>query len=214
MALDLFEGRGFNVATLAVAVLALVVGAVAVYFAREALFPPRRRLSIRLLKPARLLGRAGGEVRDLEVSHRGRVLEDPYVVTVIMRNTGRHAIGSSQFDQGRPIQIDLDAPIEALLGPASGQATSSVAVDDRVILFGPDLIRRKQEIQIQVLTSRAPVLSDSAVTEHLVDTSVIVEIGPYEQSTGSLAWRWLVLVAATGALLNAISKLVADVMAN
>ncbi|PYC73901.1 hypothetical protein C7C45_06085 [Micromonospora arborensis] len=117
------------------------------------------------------------------------MLHDPYVVTVILRNTGRHAIASEHFDQGRPIRIDLGVSVEALLHPPDGAASSGVAVDGQAILFGPELIRHKQETLIQILTSDAPKPSKDAVIEHLVDTEVRVEEDGYaerERSRGAL----------------------------
>lgn len=183
MGLDLFEGRGFNGATLTVASLALLVAVVAAYFAREAVFPPRRRLTIHLLAPAQLLKAAAPSGLDgLEVSRNGRVLEDPYVVTIVIRNTGRHAVGSEHFDRGRPIMISLAAPVAGLLGSPVGRAESAVSVDDQAILFGPDLIRRRQEIVIQALVTRAPSLGPEQVSEHLVDTTVKVDVDSYSEA--------------------------------
>ncbi|WP_349880833.1 hypothetical protein ABIH81_14960 [Micromonospora sp. HUAS YX12] len=180
MALDIFEGKGFNGATLAVAVLALLVAGVAAYFAREALFPPKRRITIHVLTPVRLLTGARVGLEDVEVSRRGRVLPDPHVITILIRNTGRHAVASEQFDQGRPLTIDLQSPIEALLNPAGGQAPSGVVVEGTSVCFGPELVRRKQEIPIQVLASEwgDPEIT---LTEHLVDTECRVQLGGFEQ---------------------------------
>ncbi|MEU3452875.1 hypothetical protein ABZ671_04640 [Micromonospora sp. NPDC006766] len=213
MALDFFEGRSYNGVALTVALLALLVAVVTAYFARAAVFPPRRRLSVRLLKPARLLGSAGGEVGDLEVSRKGRVLEDPHIVTIIMRNTGRHAISSSQFDQDRPIRIDLGAPIEAILSAATGHSATCVAIDDQVILFGPELIRRKQEIQIQALTASAPQVHENVVAEHLVDTTVTIGTSSSTTTTNtevrpaSLFGSLSALVISVAALVSALQSL-------
>ncbi|MGW4157506.1 hypothetical protein ACWEDF_30610 [Micromonospora chersina] len=180
MALDLFEGKGFNGATLTVAVLALLVAGVAAYFAREALFPPKRRITIHVLTPVRLLSGARVGLEDVEVSRQGRVLPNPHVITVLIRNTGRHAVASEQFDQGRPLAVDLQAPIEALLTSADGESPFGVTVDGSTVRFGPELIRRKQEIPIQVLTSD---WSDPEIilTEHLVDTEVRVQLGGFDR---------------------------------
>ncbi|MEU4478453.1 hypothetical protein AB0F68_10380 [Micromonospora sp. NPDC023966] len=179
MALNLLEGKGFSAVTLAVAVFALLFAAPALYFAREAVFPPRRRLSIHLLTPARILGHAGDRVEDLDIWRRGRVLEDPYVVTVIVRNTGRHAVDDDQFYRGRPIRINFRVPVALL-----GSPPEAVAVDDQDLLIGPYLIRQGQELQIQVLTDRAPVLDKDAVSEYLKDAKVAVEIGSYGSQVG------------------------------
>lgn len=174
MALDLLEGKGYNALTLALVGPALLFTAVAMYYAREAVFPPRRRLSIHLLTPARVLGHAGDRVDDLEISRRGRVLEDPYVVTVIVRNTGRHAVDDDQFHRGRPIKINFRVPVALL-----GSPPEAVAVDGQDLLIGPDLFRKGEELQIQVLTDRAPVLDKDGVIEYLKDAEVRVEIGSY-----------------------------------
>ncbi|MFF0659261.1 hypothetical protein [Micromonospora tulbaghiae] len=206
MALDLFEGKGFNGATLTVAVLALLVAGVAAYFAREALFPPKRRITIHVLTPVRLLNGARVGLEDVEVSRRGRILPNPHVITVLIRNTGRHAVASEQFDQGRPLTVDLQAPIEALLNPAGGQAPSGVVVDGTTVCFGPELIRRKQEIPIQVLTSEWSN-PEITLTEHLVDTEVRVQLGGFDQPRASRPIDVLATAAASVGTTAAIVSL-------
>jgi hypothetical protein len=179
LAANLFEGKSFNGLTLAVAVLALLVAVVGAYYARGALFPPKRRLTINIPPPVRLLAHAATQVTDLQVSRDGRVLPDPYVVTLEIRNTGRHAIGSDQYDQGRPIEFDLESPVEAVLTPTESTATATLAVKGSCVRYGPDLIRRKQKIVIQVLTSGRPS-SEYHPVQYLIDTEVSLIQGEYD----------------------------------
>ncbi|WP_146179875.1 hypothetical protein [Micromonospora sp. RP3T] len=206
MALDLLEGRGFNGVALAVALVGLIISGVAAYFAREALFPPKRRLAIRILAPAQLLRKGSDEVYGLEIERHGRVLENPHIVTVVIRNTGRHAVASNDFDQGRPIRIDLGARVETLLGPPPKQIFS---VDGSSLLIGPDVFKRKVELVIQVLTSSRPNFDRSSVSEHLVDATVKVEVNRFSESVdiGSRQLRVSAITASAGMIIAILAIL-------
>ncbi|MFG2489245.1 hypothetical protein ACGFSI_41740 [Streptomyces virginiae] len=51
----------------------------------------------------------------LEVRLHGQALENPRLVTIHLRNTGRSDITSAQFDGGAPIRLLLDLPILELI---------------------------------------------------------------------------------------------------
>jgi hypothetical protein len=194
-ALDIFEGRGFNGLTALIAGLALLVAVVAAFYARGALFPPKRRLSVHALTPAPLLNDPGPQLATLQVSMLGEVLPNPHVITVIIRNTGRHAVSSAQYDQARPMRLEFGAPIESILPSTSKQGVESLSINGTALLYGPELIRRKQEIAIQVLTSDTPKLGQ-VVSDHLIDTEVQYKSGGYERQK---TWSTMDTISAAGA---------------
>ncbi|WP_326555030.1 hypothetical protein [Micromonospora sp. NBC_01813] len=204
---DLLDGRGYNGATLLLAVAALICAIAAAYFAREALFPPRRRLVVRVLPPVPLSQEGGLGVA---VSHEGRSLPDPHVVTVLLRNTGRHAIATTHFDRDRPISVDINATIEAILSPTDLPAASGVRFERTTALFDPELIRPKQEIAVQLLTSGKPD-PGFTVTEYLVDTRVDVEGGgPDPQPAVALEQGLPVAFAVAGTVFALVTLIIAN----
>ncbi|WJK40127.1 hypothetical protein O7608_27520 [Solwaraspora sp. WMMA2056] len=223
LTVDLLDGEGYNGATLFLATAALISTVVAAYFAREALFPPRRRLVVRVLSPVSLLhadaGLLGGAegvagitgAGGVEVSRNGEPIPDPYVVTVLLRNTGRHAISTAQFDQQRPITIDIKTSIVAVLSPAGPVAPATVEAEGTTLRFHPDLIRQKQEISIQLLTSGRPG-PDLTVSEHLVDTRVDVERGGVDQHPSAGLEQHLPIAFAVAGTVGLITLIIADVL--
>ena len=239
LTVDLLDGRGYNGATLFLAIAALISTVVAAYFAREALFPPGRRLVVRMLSPVSLRhadadrlgdvagghgaeGVAGGHGADgvagvhgaegVEVSRNGEPIPDPHLVTVLLRNTGRHAISTAQFDQKRPIIVDLKAPVVAVLSPAGPFVPATVKPKGTTLTFRPDLIRPKQEISIQLLTSGRPD-PEFTISEHLVDTRVDVERGRVDQPPAAVGLEHHLPTAfAAAGTVALITLIIADVL--
>jgi hypothetical protein len=55
-------------------------------------------------------------IRDnLKISYKDKTLADPYVTVLEIASTGRSAIPSSSFDNGRSLQLKLAAEIETVL---------------------------------------------------------------------------------------------------
>lgn len=231
LTVELLDGRGYNGVTLFLAVAALISTVVAAYFAREALFPPRRRLVVRVLSPVRFSHRAAGGdstegvsraegvsgvvgtalADNVEVSHNGEPIPDPHVVTVLLRNTGRHAISTAQFDQNRPIIVDIRAPIATLLSPAGPPTPATVGFEDTRLLFHPDLIRQRQEISVQLITSGRPD-AEFTVSEHLVDTRVDVERDRVEQRPAVSLEQHLPTAFAAAGTAALITLIIVDVL--
>ncbi|MFD3676451.1 hypothetical protein [Streptomyces sp. NPDC058613] len=173
-AVDLLEGKGFNLATLVVAALALVMGTLAVYYGRKALFPPKRQLTYLMERSSPILDRSALDPGNnaIEVRRNGVPLIDPHLVVVWAKNTGRHAIASEQFDQGRPLELDLQAPIVELITAEVGgsqSVMSACAISGKSVLFGPELLKRRQAVTFTVLTEGN---ADLVVREHFIDVKM------------------------------------------
>ncbi|MCX5560728.1 hypothetical protein [Streptomyces sp. NBC_00038] len=108
----------------------------------------------------------------IEVLCNGVALTDPYVAVVRLKNSGRHAIASEQFDRQRALEIDLNVSIVELLSADAGQhgaVISACAVSGTTISFGPELIRKGQAITLTALVEGAPTLD---VRDHFVDVQL------------------------------------------
>ncbi|WP_367320810.1 hypothetical protein [Streptomyces sp. HUAS ZL42] len=172
--MDMLEGKGFNLVTIGLAVLALALGAVSVYYARRALFPPKRQLLYDLESASPLVDQSGLQSGSMtiEVLCNGVALTDPYVAVVRLKNSGRHAIASEQFDRQRALEIDLNVSVVELLSADAGQhgaVISACAVSGTTISFGPELIRKGQAITLTALVEGAPTLD---VRDHFVDVQL------------------------------------------
>ncbi|MCP2250221.1 hypothetical protein LX86_009012 [Lentzea aerocolonigenes] len=172
----MFEGVPFNAATLSVAALGVLVALAGAFFAWRALFPPRRRLTVTEQSVVSMLSNASHEMTGVEVTRGGQKLVDPHIVSVTVNNAGRHAVTSDHFDQGRPVVIDLGVPvievIKSCYGGKSGFVDVRCSVNGTAVALGPDLLPRKSELVVQVLTSGRPKLT--SVDHRLVDTAVQV----------------------------------------
>ncbi len=109
IALELLGGSLFNGLTLLVATTALIAGILAAYYARRALFPPKRQLTLHQSSPTSALSSESLKSKGISLAHNGNPLKEPYLITISMENTGRHAITSEDFDQSRPLSIELGA---------------------------------------------------------------------------------------------------------
>jgi len=157
--MSVFTGSAYNMAALVVAVVALVAGIFGALYARRALSPPSRRLTLNALPPAPLLSTTSAPEAGIVVSHRGSPIIDPHVVTLSAENTGRHAVGSDQFDQGRPIKIDLGAPIKAILQVSTVPISEKDFVhkfEGSHVFLGPDLLNPGDSVVLQTLTEGTP----------------------------------------------------------
>jgi hypothetical protein len=174
--LSVFEGAPFNAATLSVATLGVLVALAGAFFAWRALFPPRRRLTVTEQSVVSMLSNASHQMTGVEVTRSGQKLVDPHIVSVTVNNAGRHAVTSDHFDQDRPVVIDLGVPvievIKSCYGGKSGFVDVRCSVNGTRVALGPDLLPRKSELVVQVLTSGRPKLT--SVDHRLVDTAVQV----------------------------------------
>lgn len=210
-AVEILDGKGFNVLTIVLAVLALALGGVSVYYARRALFPPKRRLSYALESASPLVDQSGLQSGSMtiEVLCNGVPLADPHLAVVRLKNSGRHAIASEQFDQQRALEIDLNASVVELLSAEAdqhGTVIGACAVSGETISFGPELIRKGEEIILTALVEGAPTLD---VRDHFVDVQLKPAIADSPAVVALVAQRFLASAGAAGgaALAAAVASL-------
>ena len=207
--MDLFGNSLYEILAITVALVALLAAVFGTIYARRALYPARRKLTLSALPPAPLLATNAASGAGIEVTHRGALLNSPHIVTISVENTGRHAIGSDQFDQERPISIDLGAPIKTILNTSTAPDNRmgfKQAVDGSVIHLGPDLLNPGKSIVLQTLTEGAPALDDleSRVRYFLKDTKVdFVHPGGREPAAVLQRTLWLSGAAAVVGILMA-----------
>ena len=115
----------------------------------------KRQITYAMIYSSSLLGPAGSlAIEDLKVLFRGEELRNPHLVMARLVTRGRRDIRSEDFDQGRPLVLDLGARIVGVLGIGSTPKpsdTPKLKVDGRTLLVGPDLIRMRQSYNILLL---------------------------------------------------------------
>ena len=164
----------FGLAEVIVGVVALLV---TLWLGYRALLPPKRELLLTAVPPAPLLAEASAGLSDLRVALAGQLVSDPYVATLSIANTGRFDISEASFDGQRPLVISLGADPVAVLRVSSSPSRGTdipVVLDGQEVQIGPGLISRRQQVDIQVLTSGRPTLDalESATRHDLVDVDV------------------------------------------
>lgn len=98
---------------------------------------------------------------DLQVTLRGKAVEDPYLATLCIANHGHRDIRSDDFDQGHPLVLHLDAKVLDILSSSRSDKRLFEFKDDQLSL-SPMMIRRGQQIITDVLTEGKPTLSCNA----------------------------------------------------
>ncbi|MFE7835796.1 hypothetical protein ACFU53_06910 [Streptomyces sp. NPDC057474] len=202
MAADWLDGRGFNLLTIIIALVALVAGVVGVLYARRALFPANRAISYRMDISRLLAGDAHALPGALTVNYNGEHLRDPHVVKLRLRSTGRHAVASEHYDQGRPIKFDLGRLVVLLDSPT----VSAFEVSGSQVKYGPELMPAGQSVTLSLITEGKPRLS---VEHYFIDTKVINETP--EPSSSDRMMRREALPAVLG-MASAIAAVVATVL--
>jgi hypothetical protein len=95
----------------------------------------------------------------IEVLHEGQRLAEPRVVTVRFVSRGRRDIGSTDFDGGRPLVINLGVPIvkRLTIETVPNMPEAAFAVDGTRLLVGPCVVRKRQVMTITFLVDGGPV---------------------------------------------------------
>jgi hypothetical protein len=122
----------------------------------------------------------------LTVSHADLgELRHPAIAWLTVRNSGRAAVASHQYDGGRPVKLKLGTPILQVLEPAESESQLSkpppVHAEGDALLIGPGLLTRKQEVTY-------PVLVDGPLKPQLEHPLIDVDVRVVEPST-PVAWR-------------------------
>jgi hypothetical protein len=168
------------------ALATLAVGGLTAWVAYTIGFP-RRRLLYYVRTETPLLTAPDGVRDDLELKHRGRLLERPYVIELVIVGRGRRDIPRDAFDNGEPIRLDLGVPIVELLQSTTSDSDSSrpvpqVRVDGTALAVGPVLIGRRQELVLSALVEGKPslrceaALTDVRVQQRLPPNPIVFDV--------------------------------------
>lgn len=121
---------------------------------------PRGLLEYSMHEPKALVSRSSSvDTNELEVTFHGKKVQDPYLATIRLANHGNRDVRSSDFDQNQPIVFDLNAEIIDVLSSSNPDARHFSFEKEGKLLLPPTLIRRNEEISVDVLTEGAPTLS-------------------------------------------------------
>jgi hypothetical protein len=142
-------------------------------YARLAVLPPKRRITVSSIGPTSLLSDSA-PTKDLEVRYHGQLVQAPYYTSLFVRNTGRHAITTAMFDQGRSLTIDLGAKVMHAAEAEPGSAPVRFSATGSTIAIGPDLIKRGDRVALGIVTEGQPRLDRKSmvIRDNLVDTTV------------------------------------------
>ncbi|MGP4002496.1 hypothetical protein [Streptomyces sp. 8N706] len=149
----------------------LTFGVIGIYYMREAILPPKRQLSYRVHSRDPLINPNSISSGRTVVTHNGVIMQNPHVLVVSLTNTGRHAVASDYFDQGRPLTFELSTPVLDVTS-VTGRTLAILAPQGNTISFGPELIKKGQTVTFTALTEGEPRL---AVRDNIVDAKVIDE---------------------------------------
>jgi hypothetical protein len=106
---------------------------------------------------------------DLQISLRGKVVQNPHLVTLRIVNRGHRDIRSEDFDQGNPILVDLGAKIVDVLNVYNIDESKIGLEGKNKLALMPMLVRRGDQLTIDVMTEGSPTLS---LSDSLADTKV------------------------------------------
>jgi hypothetical protein len=167
----------------------------------------KRRLTYTLADDTPLLARTTALApTDLEVLYHGQRLGAPRVVSVRLVSRGRRDIGSADFDDHRPLAIDLAVPIVKRLAaePVPDIPESAIETDGSRLLLGPCRIRKRQAMSFAFLVDGdQPLLTHEDYLLN-VDVRQIADSG--EPPTGLIMWAMVAALAVlTPGLLFATS---------
>ena len=132
--------------------VAVIIGLATIFLAMRVI--PKRRLSYGIDLVTSLLAAPSHTKGDLELRYKDSVLKSPYVVKVNMTVRGRQDIASEDYDDGRPLNLNLGCQIIELLEIESKPATAPVppvTYEGTAIHVGPGLLVNRQKVTIAVL---------------------------------------------------------------
>lgn len=177
-------GAWYSSGTLWTGVVVPVLCAAAVVWVTLRVGFPRRRLYYGLRAVAPLLSAPAGMRSDLELRRRGKLLEDPYVLTVELVSRGRRDIPNEAYNNGEPLQLDVGSRIVEILQVRSKPETvpvPKIALDGTSLKIGPSLINKRHELTINVLTDGG--------THSLTCSSPLIDVQVRPRSDERLAVR-------------------------
>lgn len=148
------------------AIIAVIVGITAGRYAYLALLPNRKILLHEMISRARLLSN-NESLHDIAVFYRNILLSDPWITQYVLSSNGWHSIRTEDFDQGRPIRINLNAKIIAVL---HAPETLRWCIDESTLVIKKDLLPRKRVYKFALLCDGIP--HDASIVHNLADVKV------------------------------------------
>lgn len=165
---------------------------------------PRRRLRCTIISRTRLMNAPQLVRHNLKVSYKDQELTDPYVVVLEIVGTGRSAIPSSSFDNGRSLQLGLASGIETILSTDYRPVSATKPVVEgqgSTVELKPELIARREIISISLLTDGDP---GSLNVFQNPFTDVRLETADQEAAQKQRA-RWLIIATSVLAVLTLVT---------
>jgi uncharacterized membrane protein YeaQ/YmgE (transglycosylase-associated protein family) len=150
--------------------VAVIGAAIAIYYGRRALNPPKRLIEWQQdATPLLSLGHA--QYRGvIDVRVFDRPVGNPYIGRLNVANIGRQDIDSSSFDQGRPIRFEVQgARKEATFLDPEGNPPG-LRVAGNSILIGPELLHSKSKWTISFVSDGKPRVA--LVDSYLVNVDI------------------------------------------
>lgn len=124
----------------------------------------------------------------LKVTFRDLPVDDPYLVTIVLRNIGPGDISSQIFDGGKPLVINLGCKKwYGITRNSHPHATLSNAVgsDDAVVQLRPTLLRTGEEVAFEAVVEGK---SKPELESPLIDTDIVDGPAFQEIVTKQLIW--------------------------
>jgi hypothetical protein len=166
---------------LAALAAAVVIGIATVWATRRGV----RRRRILLSYEASPLLPSGNKGGLLAVTFRDIPAENPYLVTVRIRNLGPTDLTTAHFDQGKPLRVDLQCQMLGVTRTSLPGSTISRAVGAEAVLeLAPCLLRVDDEWVVEAVVDGKP---DCDLSSPLIDTDVISGPSALEQAARILS---------------------------
>lgn len=153
-----YTSAGFWVPAIGVIVGLLTIAATIWVTLRAA--NPKRRLYYWISTDTPLLTKQRDLSHELRVTYGTVKVDSPRVVTVVLTSRGRRDISHKEFDEGKPLCLDLGTPIVECVDTTISPPDSpdlSYATDGSKLLIGPSHFSRRQTTVFSLLVDgKAP----------------------------------------------------------
>lgn len=126
----------------------------------------------------------------------GKQVDKPYVAEIILHNESRRDIRSADFDQGKPLVLEFDAPVIAVsVGGNADIPLDVVVIQSTTVRIGPVLLAGGRKVRLTLVTDGEPRIN--------WQTPLIgVKIESSTRENFSLLFAGLGIAAAGGALFS------------
>lgn len=112
---------------------------------------------------------------DLEVELDGRRVNDPYIVDLLIINTGHKDVASADFDRGMPVRIRIEAEIVARLKSSTENSTEIFSIEpgSTELLIDPVKIAVDDKYKVRLLVDGKPADRPDLAGHPLIDTDLL-----------------------------------------